>query len=48
VSSRPRMTVRQFDVVVSGQSATDASVQREVRETVRVRNDMFSGNCPAV
>ena len=48
VSTRPRMTVRQFDVVVSGQSATDASVQREVRETVRVRNDMFSGNCPAV
>jgi type IV pilus assembly protein PilW len=48
VSSRPRMTVRQFDVVLAGQSTADASVQREVRETVRVRNDRFTGNCPAV
>ena len=48
VNSRPRMTVRQFNVVLRGQSAADASVQREVRETVRVRNDAFSGSCPAV
>jgi type IV pilus assembly protein PilW len=45
---RPTLTIRQFDVVLRGQSATDATVQREIRETVRVRNDRLDGSCPAV
>jgi type IV pilus assembly protein PilW len=48
VASRPTMTVRQFDIVVAGQAVADASVQRQVRESVRVRNDVFSGICPNV
>ncbi len=46
--TRPRLTIRQFDVVLAGQATNDASVQREIRETVRVRNDQLEGNCPAV
>lgn len=47
-ASRPRLTIRQYDVVLAGQSATDPSVVREIRETVRVRNDVMTGNCPNV
>lgn len=48
VGSRPRLTIRQFDVVLAGQAVNDPSVQREIRESVRVRNDQLDGNCPAV
>lgn len=48
VSSRPTVTIRQYDMVLAGRSATDAAVQREIRETVRVRNDVMSGSCPPV
>ena len=47
-ASRPRLTIRQYDVVLAGQSATDPSVVREIRETVRVRNDLMTGSCPSV
>lgn len=48
VSSRPTLTIRQYDMVLAGRSSTDAAVQREIRETVRVRNDVMSGACPSV
>jgi len=45
-SVRPFMEIRQFDIVLKGEAAADASVRREIRETVRVRNDKMSGCCP--
>ena len=45
-AKRPTMSIRQFDVVLAGQSATDQTVEREIRETVRVRNDRLFGCCP--
>ena len=47
-ASRPRLTIRQYDVVLAGQSVTDPGVVREIRETVRVRNDLMTGSCPSV
>lgn len=46
--TRPRLTVRQFDVVLRGQSVGDPTVVREIRESVRTRNDQLEGSCPAV
>jgi prepilin peptidase dependent protein B len=46
-ASRPRLEVRNYDLVISGQSPTDANVQRTIRESIRVRNDMLVGACPA-
>jgi hypothetical protein len=43
---RPVLEIRQFDIVLKGEAAADASVRREIRETVRVRNDKMSGCCP--
>ncbi len=45
---RPTLTIRQFDIVLAGRSATDPSVQREISESVRVRNDRLDGSCPPV
>lgn len=47
-ADRPRLTIRQFDIVLAGQAANDPSIQREIRESVRVRNDRLDGNCPLV
>lgn len=43
----PTVTVRRYDVVLSGRSVRDAAVRRELRTSVRVRNDRFEGVCPA-
>jgi len=48
VDTRPRLTIRQYNVVLAGQSTADESVQREIREAVRVRNDVMLGNCPTI
>lgn len=48
VSTRPRMTIRQFDIVVAGEAVHDPAVRREIRQSVRVRNDRLDGNCPTV
>jgi prepilin peptidase dependent protein B len=45
---RPRIFVRKFDLVIQGQSSQNAAIKREIRETVRVRNDEIRGACPAV
>jgi prepilin peptidase dependent protein B len=47
-ATRPLLLIRQFDVRLRGTSATDTAVTRELRETVRVRNDEISGTCPAI
>lgn len=43
----PRLVIRRYDVVLQGRAAVDARVVREIRETVRVRNDELVGSCPA-
>jgi len=47
-STRPRMTIRQFDIVLAGEAVHDPAVRREIRQSVRVRNDRLDGNCPTV
>lgn len=42
----PTVTVRSFNVLVQGQSVSDSNVLRDLRSTVRVRNDQLAGVCP--
>lgn len=46
-SCPPRLVIRQIDIALQGQAVADARVVREIRETVRVRNDQVVGSCPA-
>ena len=43
----PASKVRSYEIVLTATSATDAAVTRELRTTVRLRNDQLSGRCPA-
>jgi prepilin peptidase dependent protein B len=43
----PQVQVRSVDIEIGGQAANDASVQRTVSSTVRLRNDDVSGGCDA-
>lgn len=43
----PTATVRSYAVLLHARSVQDASVQRSLRTTVRVRNDQVAGACPA-
>jgi type IV pilus assembly protein PilW len=51
-SKRLVLTIEQFDIALVGQATSDVSVQREIRESVRVRNDKLAnptggqGCCP--
>lgn len=45
-ANRPRITVRQYTLTLRGHAPNATSVVREVRETVRVRNDDAEGACP--
>jgi type IV pilus assembly protein PilW len=47
-ANRPRVFVRQYSIVMRGQSPQDSNIKRELRETVRVRNDELRGACPAI
>jgi prepilin peptidase dependent protein B len=47
-ANRPRVFVRQYSIVLRGQSPQDSNIKRELRETVRVRNDEMRGQCPAI
>ena len=43
----PRLNLRHYDIVIRGRATSDASVTREVRESVRVRNDELpTVGCP--
>ena len=46
-SSCPRQQVRSLAVRVSGRAVNDASVTRSLHSDVRLRNDTFTGACPA-
>lgn len=43
----PRQQVRRLDVSIQARSSVDASVQRTLRSSVRLRNDAIVGACPA-
>lgn len=43
----PTQRLREYDVVVEGHAAVDATVRRSLRATVRPRNDIVVGTCPA-
>jgi type IV pilus assembly protein PilW len=44
--SCPTITVRQYDISITGQAAHDPTVTRTMQTSVRVRNDLFAGTCP--
>jgi prepilin peptidase dependent protein B len=46
-SNCPRVVVREFEVVIKGRAPTDATVERQLRSNVRVRNDYYDGQCPS-
>lgn len=45
ITACPRITMRRFNIALQGTSATDANVIRNLQESVRVRNDQFTGAC---
>jgi prepilin peptidase dependent protein B len=45
-ATRPRVTVRQYTLTMAGHASNATNIRREIRETVRVRNDSACGVCP--
>jgi type IV pilus assembly protein PilW len=43
----PTITVRQYLLTLNGRATRDPAVTRTLQTRVRVRNDLFSGTCPA-
>jgi type IV pilus assembly protein PilW len=43
----PTQTVRTLTIAIAGRAVADPDVVRNVRETVRLRNDATAGACPA-
>jgi prepilin peptidase dependent protein B len=44
-ASRPQIGVRWVDIIIEGESPTLPGVRRQVRESVRLRNDELRGAC---
>jgi len=42
----PTQTVREIEVFIDGTAVHDASVRRDARSNVRLRNDVINGLCP--
>lgn len=42
----PTLTVRRYALLLRGTSTADNQVARELRSSIRVRNDQFAGVCP--
>jgi len=42
----PTLGLRRYDIVLEGQATADPALRREVRTSVHVRNDQWSGACP--
>src|SRR5207249_1295282 len=42
----PTLTMHRFDILIEGNAKSDSTLKRTLRESVRVRNDQFSGSCP--
>jgi prepilin peptidase dependent protein B len=45
-TSRPQASVRWVDIVIEGEAPSASAVRRQVIESVRLRNDAITGNCP--
>lgn len=45
-ATRPRLQIRQFTIVITGNSVSTPQFSRQISETVRVRNDAVQGTCP--
>lgn len=45
--SPPTLTLRQYDITVTGTAVSDARVVRTLQTRARVRNDQPAGSCPA-
>jgi prepilin peptidase dependent protein B len=43
----PRVIVREFEITLQGTAPSDPLMQRQLRSSVRVRNDYHDGQCPA-
>lgn len=43
----PRVTVRTYDIVLTGTAVSNAALTRTLRSQVRVRNDAVVGTCPS-
>lgn len=43
----PTTTVRSYDVTLTATSVSDPTVTRQLRSSVRLRNDRLAGRCPA-
>lgn len=44
--NRPLMVIRYVDIVIEGRATNDNAMTRQVRESVRLRNDEVRGVCP--
>lgn len=42
-ATRPLLTIQMYNVTIAGESRNDTTAKRQITETVRVRNDKFSG-----
>lgn len=42
----PILTIRQYDITLTGAAANDPAVQRTLQTRTRVRNDLLTGSCP--
>ena len=46
-STCPTITVREYDILITGQATRDPAVTRTMQTSVRVRNDLLAGTCPS-
>jgi prepilin peptidase dependent protein B len=46
-ANRPQVGLRWADIVIEGRATTDSRVTRRLEESVRLRNDLVRGTCPA-
>lgn len=42
----PSVTVRSYAILLRGQAVADSNIRRDLRSTVRMRNDQLAGICP--
>lgn len=43
----PTLTLRQYDITITGTAVADARITRTLQTRARVRNDQAAGSCPA-
>lgn len=47
VGTRPQVGTRWADIAIEGRATSDARVTRRIEQSVRLRNDLVRGSCPA-